>query len=335
MDQQLAGGVTSGEPVRFEIPDEIVRPFASKLAASPAVNANAADENWYAAKLEIFERPGGVVQYVESRPDQVVGFRSPTVQSAFEQIRRWQRRQPTARHVQSQAGEGTRDFFPDEWIRVLAYRRFEKRGRQHGHDKEDWFAAKAELFEYFVPLMLRDIWSAELCDSLRQKPVDQAIEYLRELHSQTPRLSGPRPNRPDLRIAQTAPAMQQDAEGLVLEPDRTSSELLVTLHRKDREIKMRPEIKTIEEPTKEDLARARITSSPIAALSDDEFEKYRGCLVALLADGREKGKVIAHAPANAANPRQPREAISSQVRSSQYRNCRYVVQQILMQPATE
>lgn len=291
MDQQLAGGVTY--PYRFEIPDDFVRPLALALATSRMPGAGAIDENWYAAKLEIFERPEKFIDLVESRHNQIDAFRSPTVRTAYSQIRRWHLCQEAACRVQAQGLEREGEFFPQEWIRILAYRRFEQRGRQHGHDKEDWFAAKAQLFEQFVPLMLRDIWSAELCDSLRQKPVDQAIECLRELVSQ----SGMRPDEP-----------------------------LPLLHRK--ESKMRPVIKTIK-PTAEERERARAASSPITKLSDADLNRYRGCLVALLADGHDKGKVIAHAPANPTDPRQPREAINSQVQSSEFRNRRYVIQQIL------
>ena len=33
----------------------------------------------------------------------------------------------------------------EEFIRLRAYQLFEKRGREHGHDVEDWLQAEAEI----------------------------------------------------------------------------------------------------------------------------------------------------------------------------------------------
>lgn len=34
----------------------------------------------------------------------------------------------------------------EEYIRLRAYHIYEERGRQDGHDKEDWYQAEAEIF---------------------------------------------------------------------------------------------------------------------------------------------------------------------------------------------
>jgi hypothetical protein len=34
---------------------------------------------------------------------------------------------------------------PDDWIARRAYQRFEDRGREHGHDLDDWLEAEREL----------------------------------------------------------------------------------------------------------------------------------------------------------------------------------------------
>ena len=34
----------------------------------------------------------------------------------------------------------------EEYIRLRAYEIWERRGRQHGHDVEDWLEAEAEIF---------------------------------------------------------------------------------------------------------------------------------------------------------------------------------------------
>lgn len=89
------------------------------------------------------------------------------------------------------------------------------------------------------------------------------------------------------------------------------------------------EIRTIDDPTLEDIARVERAGSPISKIDPADFEKYRGCLVALLCEGGERGKVIAHAPINHDDPRQPREEIERQVQQSPYKDQRYVAHQIL------
>ena len=34
----------------------------------------------------------------------------------------------------------------ERYIQLRAYQLYEKRGREHGRDQEDWFAAQAEIF---------------------------------------------------------------------------------------------------------------------------------------------------------------------------------------------
>jgi len=34
----------------------------------------------------------------------------------------------------------------EEYVRLRAYHIYEERGRQDGHDKEDWYQAEAEIF---------------------------------------------------------------------------------------------------------------------------------------------------------------------------------------------
>lgn len=36
----------------------------------------------------------------------------------------------------------------EEEIRNLAYQRFVRRGRKHGHDLDDWLAAEKEVLQY-------------------------------------------------------------------------------------------------------------------------------------------------------------------------------------------
>lgn len=77
------------------------------------------------------------------------------------------------------------------------------------------------------------------------------------------------------------------------------------------------------------LQRAENARSPVAFLSDEEFEGNRGKLIALLLDGPDKGILIASAPLDYENPRTPRDAIRAQINASPYNGRRYQVRQIL------
>jgi Protein of unknown function (DUF2934) len=53
--------------------------------------------------------------------------------------------QPTASLPIAKPEEGSLELTEDI-VRVRAYRFFEERGCEHGHDLEDWLRAKAEIF---------------------------------------------------------------------------------------------------------------------------------------------------------------------------------------------
>ena len=48
-------------------------------------------------------------------------------------------------HSTAKADEGSLEL-TEEIMRARAYRFFEERGYEHGHDLDDWFRAKAEIF---------------------------------------------------------------------------------------------------------------------------------------------------------------------------------------------
>jgi hypothetical protein len=52
--------------------------------------------------------------------------------------------QPTASLSTAKPDEGSLELTEDI-MRVRAYRFFEERGSEHGHDLEDWLRAKAEI----------------------------------------------------------------------------------------------------------------------------------------------------------------------------------------------
>ena len=54
-------------------------------------------------------------------------------------------RHKTASISTTKPDEGSLEF-TEELIRVRAYRLYEERGCEHGHDLEDWLRAEAEIF---------------------------------------------------------------------------------------------------------------------------------------------------------------------------------------------
>jgi len=52
---------------------------------------------------------------------------------------------PTVNPSTAKSDEGSLELTEDI-MRVRAYRFFEERGYEHGHDLEDWLRAKAEIF---------------------------------------------------------------------------------------------------------------------------------------------------------------------------------------------
>ena len=52
---------------------------------------------------------------------------------------------PTADPSTARPDEGSLEL-TEEIMRLRAYRFFEERGYEHGHDLEDWLRAKAEIF---------------------------------------------------------------------------------------------------------------------------------------------------------------------------------------------
>lgn len=306
---QATGGNAGGlsESV-FAVPDEMVRPLARRISRAhrEAGEVSEPGEDWFAGKVTVYEHPETVIEVVESDPNVAVAFRrSSTLREAYRQVREWDAR---LKHVpleeracSAQDCERPNEFFPIEWIQAKAFERFEHRGREHGRDREDWFAAKAQLFESFVPLMLRDSWSAELWQSLCAKPLKQAIDWLEELMSK---------------------------------PDMTSGISHSRLLLDGRESKMQPVIKTFD-PTPEDNERAEAAKIPGATLTQSELSRYKGCLVALLADGADKGTVVAYAPLNLQNPQEPRKKIQGQIAASRYKGRRYQVRQILENPSAK
>jgi len=87
------------------------------------------------------------------------------------------------------------------------------------------------------------------------------------------------------------------------------------------------------EDTREPIPES--SRSPVSYLTIEQFNAFKGQLVAFLLDGPDKGTVIAHAPLDFAYPMKPRIAVHEQVAASAFRDRRYQLRQILDTPATK
>lgn len=280
---QLTG--TTGQPKSsFVLPADLIRPLAFRRAG--LYRAEQPDEGWFATQVEVYEQPCEAVAKIDQDSElRVTTLRVPALRDAYTIVKRWIGKVPKKPDVRS--------IFPTSWIQALAYRRFEERGRVHGHDKEDWFAAKSQLFEKFLPFVVEEGWSWELWNTLRLGTIEQAIARLTDLSPANDRMS------------------------------RAPSSLKV------RKPKLRPLIKTIEHPTSDELKLAAAVKSPVALLAPGELEKYRGCLIAVLDSGSDKGQIIAQAPLDYDHPEVPRKAIKRQVGASAHKNRSYQIRQVL------
>jgi hypothetical protein len=91
----------------------------------------------------------------------------------------------------------------------------------------------------------------------------------------------------------------------------------------------------ISNATQEELERVTAARSPVSVLSDEDFARLRGRLVALLLDGPDKGKAIASAPLDHEHPEKPRRFIREQIAASPYKGRRYQLRQILAGTSTD
>ena len=202
----------------------------------------------------------------------------------------------------------TRIGVPPELIAALAYQKFMERGGRHGHDWDDWFAAEAELTKLF-------------------QSVRWAVEGGTSLPNLTLRAVGPTHVRRTLcRYFQWCPTLASRVGG------RLARFRLVWPEASDCEsVQNGSTMKSnnVNTATEEQLERLEAARSPVSVLSDEEFKRLRGQLVALLLDGPEKGKTIATAPLDQEHPEKPRRSIREQVAASPYRHRRYQLRQIL------
>ncbi|MBI3863024.1 MAG: DUF2934 domain-containing protein [Planctomycetia bacterium] len=197
---------------------------------------------------------------------------------------------------------------PREFIELLAYEKFERRGRVHGEDIADWLGAERELRELFRQVSWSEVPDSSAGFVINARGPVQAVEALCRYIQLRPRA--------------TASRAGKAAQFRVVWPDAPA----------DRGTDDHPESPmdhVKKNATAEQARRAKAARSPVSALSGEQFSKLKGNLVALLLEGPEKGKVIATAPLNPEHPEMPRRSIKDQVDASAYKGRRYQVRQVL------
>jgi len=79
-----------------------------------------------------------------------------------------------------------------------------------------------------------------------------------------------------------------------------------------------PIIRTIENPTAEELRAFESARSPLEFVSQADRQKYHDELIAVISEGPHKGTVIAHVLANLENPDIHRKEIVRQIHASPF-----------------
>lgn len=214
--------------------------------------------------------------------------------------------------VQAPLSRVTSIEVPRELIEALAYRKFEQRGRMHGYDWSDWFAAEHELSSLFQSVR----WAVEHednppCLALRAIGPAHAIRELCRYFQWCPTASSVLAGR----HAHFRVVWPED-------PHQIRSDLTMKFDR-------------IANATQNQLERAKVAKSPVSVLSGEDFARLKGRLVALLLDGPDKGKVIAEAPLDHEHPEKSRRAVKDQVAASPYNRRRYQLRQILEKTPTD
>lgn len=86
-----------------------------------------------------------------------------------------------------------------------------------------------------------------------------------------------------------------------------------------------PIIRTIENPTAEELQMAEHARSALEFVSEEDRQKYHDELIAVISEGPHKGTVIAHATANLENPDLHRKEIVRQIHASPFNGSRNIL----------
>lgn len=95
-------------------------------------------------------------------------------------------------------------------------------------------------------------------------------------------------------------------------------------------------ITTVSDRTPEDRLRTEEARSPIEFVPTEVLQELQGRLVALLADGPDKGTVVASVPLDEGDPSIHRRALNTLIHASNYPDRNLQIRQILKdEPGSE
>lgn len=233
--------------------DEVVREVAyerSKLRRVPG-GPNEASEDWVSAKAAVLER----VTLLSK--EQIKSLRSADGEFAKQVLLHIKVVAPPAEPNKVQFRPFLDEVLPETWVRQLAYRHFEARGRQHGGHLLDWYRAKCDLFDAIAPLSRHPQCDAIL-NHIRTKPLDEALSSLRTILA-------------DMREGKMPPLPES-----------------MSCPRKDDDtMRIKHQLATPDQ-----LRRASFNQDPLELLSDEQLAEHRGRVVAIALNNGHRAAVI-------------------------------------------
>lgn len=249
---RVAGANFASNRTGFVLPDDVVQERLGKQQ-----RRGQPPEDWFATKTQLLE----YLFQPEGEP-LVTLQRAPDLDQAKELARDLCR---SSELQDTKCPPTGNELFPEEWIQVLAYRIYEHRGRSHGRDREDWFAAKVQLYERFAPLLLHEQWTRAFWTTFVNQPLDDAL----------------------LCTAQFSVPADMGCPA-------SESPIMPSHPRKDS--KMQRKIKKLSVADPDDFELARANKDPLSLVSSADKKRFRGQKIAVLLDSDPKlaGKVIAH-----------------------------------------
>jgi hypothetical protein len=239
--------------------DEVVRESAYERASKRGRGPGKETEDWYVSKAAVLE---GLTRLDKH-----------DVRSLRDRREKFDRKQVvlevlvgTSKELQStQDRLSFVEVLPAEWIRLTAYRQFEARGCQHGRDIQDWFNAKADLYERFAPLCRYPkcdvIWN-----HLRLMPLDHALSSLDMTLADISLGKTP-------RILQATHSPEMELIG-------------------DMQVKRKP-------ASPDQRRRAATTLDPLSLLTQGQRDGHRGLVVAVALNNGRHATIIAKASSRA------------------------------------
>lgn len=167
---------------------------------------------------------------------------------------------------------------PHAWIEIVAYERWEARGRSHGGDFDDWLEAESEIAEALdaISSSATTSWDELQCTPLFRLSPAEGLLRLRRLIRIFPA------SREESSPASTAISDQRG--GAAKDTPHVGKEVDMSLDPKP----------PVELSLDEIKRRAESNRNPLDEISAHERERYQGRQVAVGNVGRFRGKVIGY-----------------------------------------